>query len=89
MTWDAEASKALDQAINQAPVPSVLKGQMRKQLTKAAENYAATADRTNVTAEDLMQGLLSQMPDKMRNKVETAMAKGPAGLKDLQDQLKK
>ena len=84
LTWDATATQALEQAMNQAPVPKMLKGKVKNELKKAAENVAQAANRTTVTAEDLMQGMLAKMPANMRNKVEDAMQKGPEGLESLQ-----
>lgn len=87
LTWDATATQALEQAINQAPVPAILKGKVKKELKKAAEAAAQAANRTTVTAEDLMQGMLAKMPAGMRSKVENAMQQGPAGLKNLEEEL--
>ncbi len=88
LTWDAAASEALAKALSQAPVPGALKGTVRKQLTKAAEDHARQAGHTTVTAEDLMQGLLSKMPAGLRSKIERAARQGPAGMKDLEDELR-
>ncbi len=84
LTWDATATQALEQAISQAPVPKMLKGKVKNELKKAAENVAQAANRTTVTAEDLMHGMLAKMPANMRSKVEDAMQQGPEGLKNLQ-----
>ena len=83
LPWDPAATEALEQAMNQAPVPGMLKGRLKKQLAKAAESAALSQDHSSVTAEDLMQGLLANMPTDMRGKIEEAMKKGPAGLQDL------
>jgi histone H3/H4 len=84
--WDATATQALEQAMSQAPVPKMLKGKVKKELKNAAETAAQAANRTTVTAEDLMQGMLAKMPSNMRSKVEDAMQKGPEGLKSLEDE---
>jgi hypothetical protein len=86
LTWDPTATQALEQAMSQAPVPKMLKGKVKNELKKAAENVTQTANRTTVTAEDLMHGMLAKMPANMRNKVEDAMQQGPEGLKNLQDE---
>ena len=88
LSWDPTASQALEKALSQAPVPSALKGTVRKQLTKAAENQARLVEHDTVTAEDLMQGLLAKMPATLRSKIEQAAQKGPAGMKDLEDELR-
>lgn len=88
LTWDPAAAQALENALSQAPVPAALKGTVRKQLTKAAETQALKAGHTQVTAEDLMQGLLSKMPPSLRSKVEQAASQGPAGLKNLENELR-
>lgn len=88
LTWDPMASQALEKALSQAPVPGALKGTVRKQLTKAAENQARLVGHDTVTAEDLMQGLLAKMPANLRSKIEQAAQKGPAGMKDLEDELR-
>jgi len=89
ITWDAQAQQALDQATAQAPVPPMMKAMVKKQLKEAAEAHTQKAGRTTVTAEDLMQGLMAKLPDNMKSKVQEAMKKGPAGLKDLEKELKK
>jgi len=89
LQWDAAATQALNQAMQQAPVPSLLKGKVRSELAKAAEAHAESAGHATVTAEDLMQGLLAKMPAQMKSKVEAAMQQGPEGLKDLEKELKK
>ena len=87
LTWDATATQALEQAMSQAPVPKMLKGKVKKELKKAAENVAQSNNRTTVTAEDLMQGMLVKMPANMRSKVEDAIQQGPEGLKNLEKEL--
>lgn len=87
LTWDTTATQALKAAINQAPVPTMLKGKVKKELKKAAETATRSGNRTIVTAEDLMRGMLAKMPANMRSKVEEAMQKGPAGIKNLEKEL--
>lgn len=89
LTWDAQAEAALNQSVAQAPVPKMMKAVVKSQLKKAAEQAARKAGRVTVTAQDLMEGMLSRMPANMRGKVEEAMKKGPSGLKDLEKELKK
>lgn len=88
LTWDAQATQGLEQAIAQAPVPAMLKGRVRTELKSAAEGVARAEGRNTVTAQDLMQGLLSRLPENMRSKVETAMQGGPDKLKDLEKELR-
>lgn len=89
LTWDPQAEAALSQAIAQAPVPGVLKNRVRSEMKKAAEAAARTNNRTTVTVEDVMAGLLSKVPDHMRSQIEEAMkSKDPAQLKKLEQQLK-
>lgn len=88
MTWDPQAIQALDQALAQAPVPKMMKSMVKSQLKKAAEETARKAGRSNVTPQDLMEGMLSKMPAAQRAKVEDAMKKGPEGLKNLERDLK-
>lgn len=83
LPWDPIATQALEQAVNQAPVPTVLKSKVKKELKKAAETAAQAASHASVTPEDLMQGLLANMPAPMRDKIEAAMKQGPGGLKNL------
>jgi hypothetical protein len=87
MAWDDQARQALDQAVAQAPVPAMLRGRMRAELEKAGEEHARKHGHTSVTAQDLMEGLLSKLPESMRSKIEDAAKKGPAGLADLQKEL--
>ncbi len=82
--WDEKAKQALDQAVAQAPVPKMLKGQVRQRLAKAAEAEAQKNGRTQVTPEDLMAGLLAHLPVDVRNQIEQAAKQGPEGLKKLQ-----
>ncbi len=86
--WDSAATAALEQALAVAPVPSLLKGKVKQELKKAAEEHARRAGRDTVTAEDLVQGLLARMPSGMKNKIEQAIKEGPDGVKRLQDDLK-
>lgn len=88
LAWDDQATQALDQSMDQTPVPAAMKGTVRKKLAKAAEEQAVKSGHTSVTAEDLMQGLLSQLPENMRHKVEEAAKQGPEGMKNLEEDLK-
>lgn len=88
MTWQADAVTALEQALAQMPVPGSLKGRVRSELEKAAVAHAREAGRSEVTAQDLMEGLLAKLPANMRGKVEEAMKQGPEGLEKLQKELK-
>jgi len=87
MTWDPQATQGLEQAMGQAPVPAMLKGRIRQELVSAAEGVAQRAGRTNVTAQDLMEGLLSKLPASMKSKVEDAVKGGPEKLKELEKDL--
>lgn len=87
LTWHAQATEALEQAVAGAPVPSLLKKRLRKELTSAAEAHARKHGRSEVSPEDLMQGLLSKMPAEMKNRIMQAARKGPQGLQLLQKQL--
>ncbi|MDA1168944.1 MAG: PCP reductase family protein [bacterium] len=88
LTWDDSATKALAQAVGQAPVPGIMKQRVKRELEQAAEEYARKKGKTSVSAEDLMQGIMSRLPEGMRTKVEDAAKQGPEGLKKLQDELK-
>lgn len=88
MVWDTTATQALEQAVAQAPVPSMMKQQAKRQLKMAAEEYARGKGKTTVSAQDLMEGLMSRLPDTMRKKVEEAAKKGPEGLKDLEKEVR-
>ncbi len=88
LTWSDQAKQALEQAVGQAPVPKLMKGQIKKQLASAAEEAAKAAGHTEVSAEDLMNGLMAKLPDNMRNQVEKAAKQGPDGLKNLEKKLK-
>lgn len=89
LTWSSEASKVLEQSVAQAPVPGMLKGKVRQELAGAAEEVARSAGHSEVTAEDLMAGLLSKLPASMRTQVEEAAKQGPAGLKNLEKKLRR
>lgn len=89
LTWNPQAQAALDQSVAQAPVPKMMKGLVKSQLKKAAGEVTRRANRTTVTAQDLMEGMLSKMPAGTRAKVEEAMKKGPSGLAKLQKELGK
>lgn len=86
--WDPGATQALNQAVAGVPVPGIIKKQMKRQLEEAAEEYARNAGKKTVSAEDLMSSLMSKLPEHMRKRVEEAAKKGPAGLKDLEGELK-
>ncbi len=88
LTWDASATKALAEAVGQAPVPGIMKQRVKRELEQAAEEHARNTGKTVVSAEDLMQGIMSRLPEGMRQKVENAAKEGPEGLKKLQDELK-
>jgi histone H3/H4 len=88
LRWDEQAKQGIEQAVSQAPVPGLLKGKIRQELMKAAEEETTRAGRTTVTAEDVVAGMLAKMPAAMRDKVTQAMQKGPAGLKDLEQELR-
>lgn len=83
-TWDDQARQGVEQALQQAPVPKLLKGRVKKELKKAAEEAATKAGRTNVTIHDVMNGMLAKMPPHMRAQVEKAMQGGPDEVKKLQ-----
>lgn len=89
LTWSTQAKQGLEQALAQAPVPAMMKGRVRNELKNAAEAHARTVGHSEVTPEDLMEGMLSKLPANMRTKVEDAMKKGPEGLKDLEQDLKR
>jgi len=89
LSWSAQAQQALNQAITQMPIPGLVKGQVKKQLARAAEKQAVSAGHNEVTPEDLMAAMLSKLPDSMRGKVESALQDGPDGLKKLRDELEK
>jgi len=88
LTWHPQATQAIEMALSQAPVPGMLKGQIKKQLTKSAESATRNAGRSEVTAEDVMNGMLAAMPDNVRGQVEQAIeSKDPSKLQDLQRKL--
>ncbi|MGH9857830.1 MAG: PCP reductase family protein [Acidobacteriota bacterium] len=89
LPWNTAAKQAMDQATSSAPVPAMLKGRLKKELRKAAEDAARTAGHTEVTAEDLMHGLMSRLPENMRGQFEDAIKQGPEGLKNLEKRLKR
>lgn len=89
LAWEDAASAALDQAAAQAPLPGPLKGRLRRELKTAAEANVRAAGRATVTAEDLMAGLLSKLPPAMRDRITQAIQQSPAGLKQLESELKK
>lgn len=75
LTWEAQATQALDMAIQQAPVPKLLKNKVRTELAKAAEDIAKKEGRTTVTAMDLMNGMMAKIPDNMKGKVQDMINK--------------
>jgi hypothetical protein len=87
LTWDTAANTALEQALTQTPMPTMLKGTVKKELAKAAEQHARQQGHATVTAEDLMQGMLAKIPAHMKDKVEQAMKQGPESLNKLRDEL--
>jgi hypothetical protein len=87
--WHKQAKAALQQSLNQAPIPKMLKGRVEKELKKAAEQAARDAKSKIVTPEHVMQGLLAKMPAKQRAQVEDAMSKGPQAIKDLEKKFRK
>lgn len=87
MPWDDTATQALEHAVQQAPIPALLRSTVKNELTQAAEAHAREHGRTTVTAEDLMQGLLAKMPAAMRAKAEQAIQQGPGALGKLKDEL--
>ncbi len=89
ITWSDKATQALEQAVGQAPVPAMMKGRVKKELQKAAEDITCQAGRVQVTAEDLMNGLLSKLPAGLRQQVEQAAKQGPEGLKNLEKKLRR
>ncbi len=88
LAWDAAATKALAQAVGQAPVPGIMKQRIQRELAQAAEEHVRNAGKTTVSAEDLMQGMMSRLPEEMRKKVEEAAKQGPQGLENLKNELK-
>jgi len=90
LTWHSQATTAIEQSLAQAPVPKLMKIQIKKQLMKAAEATTRAAGRSEVTADDVMQGLLASMPDNVRSQVEEAVqTKDPQKLKDLENKLRR
>jgi hypothetical protein len=89
LTWQQEATDALEQAVSGAPVPKLMKNQLRKELKKAAEKKALAAGKAEVSAHDLMEGLMSKLPAEMRNQIQQAAQRGPKGLEELQRKFQK
>ena len=90
VAWQTDATAAIDQALAQAPVPAMLKGKIRKELEAAAESAARASGHSEVTAQDVMEGLLAKMPANVRSKVEEAVAnKDPRALAKLQKKLRR
>lgn len=88
LPWDDTAANALEHALQQTPIPALVRGTVKSELVKAAEAHAREHGRGTVTAEDLMNGLLAKIPAAMRTKVEQALQQGPDALGKLQDELK-
>lgn len=79
MTWEPQATQALDMAMQQAPVPKLLKNRVRKELEQAAEEIAKKEGRTTVTPTDLMNGMMAKIPDNMKGKVQDMIDKKMKG----------
>ena len=88
LTWDPAASEAVQQALQQAPIPKMLLGKVKKELRKAAEDAARQANSDRVLAEHVMQGMLAKMPASGRDQVQSAMQGGPEELEKLQKKLR-
>ena len=88
LTWDPAASEAIQKALKQAPIPSMLQGRIKKELSKAAEEAARHANSDRVLAEHVMQGMLAKMPANIRDQVQSAMQGGPEELDKLQKKLR-
>jgi hypothetical protein len=88
LIWDQQANQSIDAALAQSPVPALLKGRIKKELRAAAEIHAREAGRSQVTAEDVIAGMLAKIPAAMREKVTAAMQTGPEALKDLEKDLR-
>jgi len=76
LTWDPAATQGVEQALTQAPVPKALRGRLKKELRKAAEEAAREDGATHVKPEHLMSGMLAKMPENMRSQIEEAMRTG-------------
>ena len=76
ITWEAQATQALEMATAQAPVPQLLKGKLRTEMKKMAEAEAQKNGRATVTAEDLLNGMMAKLPSNMQDKVKGMMEKG-------------
>lgn len=89
ISWSSDATTAIGQALAQAPIPAILKGKIRKELMAAAEEAAQVAHHSEVTPQDVMQGLLAKIPASVQSQVAAAMAsKDPHQIAKLQQQLK-
>jgi len=75
LTWSAEASQALELALKQAPVPAMLKGKVRKELEKAAEDTARSAGHSEVGAEDLVNGMMAKLPPHLQKQAQDMIKK--------------
>lgn len=89
LTWQQEATDALEQAVSGAPVPKLMKSRLRKELMKTAEAKARAAGKAEVSAHDLMEGLMSKLPAEMKNQIQQAAQRGPKGLEELQKKFQK
>jgi hypothetical protein len=83
VAWTAEATQALDEAVAQAPVPQLLKNRLKKELKKTAEDHAQKNNRTTVTPQDLLEGLMTRLPAHMQQKVKDMMEKGSVNPNEL------
>ena len=83
--WASDANAAITQALDQAPIPKMLRGQVKKQLRPAADKTAKAAGASSVQAQHVMEGLLTLLPAGMRDQVESAIKSGdPNQLRSLQ-----
>jgi hypothetical protein len=88
LLWDPSASEAIQMAMQQAPIPKMLQGRIRKELRKAAEETARQVKSDRVLAEHVMQGMLAKMPANIRDQVQSAMQSGPSEIAKLQKKLR-
>jgi len=85
ITWSDAARRGLSQALDQAPIPKMLRGQVKKQLKKSAEAQARAENVTTVTQQHVLTGMLELLPKNMRGEIEQAMQSGdPSQLQNLQ-----
>jgi Ser-tRNA(Ala) deacylase AlaX len=88
LTWDDSARQAIQQSLQQAPIPAMLRGKVKKELEAAAEEAARADHKTSVTAQHVMTGMLNKMPANMRAQVEQAMKGGPEEIQKLQQRFR-